>query len=50
MRVRYAFMIAGILAAGCGSRETITWQNLTLDQALAAAGDRLVMVDFITDN
>ncbi|UCH63932.1 MAG: hypothetical protein JSU77_05705 [Fidelibacterota bacterium] len=50
MRVRYALLLAGVLAAGCGSRDTFSWKDITLEQALATAGDRMVMVDFITDN
>ena len=50
MKVRYLLLFAVILAAGCGSRDAFTWQDVSINQAFRIAGDRMVMVDFIMDN
>ncbi len=50
MKAHHVILIAVILTAGCGSRDTFTWQDVSLDQAFQLAGNRMVMVDFIMDN
>jgi len=50
MNIRHTLLVAGFLAAGCSTPELITFEEITLNQALANADGKLVMVDFITDN
>jgi hypothetical protein len=47
---RSSILFAAVLLAACGTQKSYPWASGAFAEVAAATGDKMVMVDFVTDN
>ncbi|UCH11178.1 MAG: hypothetical protein JSU61_04625 [Fidelibacterota bacterium] len=47
---RSSILFAAVLIAACGTQKSIPWSSGSFAEVAAATGDKMLMLDFITDN